>query len=159
MKRFTLIALAVFLLLIYSCKKDKQENQKEETYFTADKDNVNWGSKPGTFAELAAKDYYMTGHKGEERLVINMSTNSLNQYVLVNAKTEYYITIGRDAVVASYTPDETANNTIKVTNYDMKKVIMTGEFDIRFKKVTGGDSYPATVAFTNGKFKLATATD
>jgi hypothetical protein len=160
MKTLTLMALSVLCLLTCACKKDKQQKEVSNLYLTANKDNANWVTTWHTFAEIGgAKNYRLIGNKGEEHLNIGVTTNSLNQYVLVSDKTEFYITVGQDVLVARYILDESASNTIDVTNYDMKRVIMEGNFKLTFKRVTGQDSYPTTVTFTNGKFRVSKAYD
>lgn len=160
MNKFILTVLSALCLLACACKKDNQKKEASDLYFTANKDNVSWVSTGHSFAEVGgAKNFYLGGNKGEEHLTIRMTMNSLNEYVLVTDKTEFLITVGQDAGVARYVLDEQAANTINITNYDMKKVIMEGNFKLTFKKATGLDGYPATVTFTDGKFKLSKAYD
>jgi hypothetical protein len=157
MKNFTLIALALLSLIICSCKKDKQSPY----YLTANKDNTNWKADipgSGISNETAKNEYYVYGHNGEEHITINLLMNSQNQYELNKAKTQFTITVGLDAVSALYTLDDNANNTVTITNTNVNKRTMTGNFNLVFKKSSGHSSYPATVTFTNGKFLLATST-
>ncbi|WP_295770842.1 DUF6252 family protein [uncultured Mucilaginibacter sp.] len=159
MKKLTCIVLATLSMFIISCKKDKDNEQKQDFYFTADKNNEKWVAQFVAFGENGAKNYVLVGNKLEEHLRINITTNSLNQYVVIAPKTEFIITIGQDAVVARYILDEDATNKVNVTSYDTTKVIMKGNFNIYLKKVTGDNTYPATINFSSGNFKLTKAYD
>jgi len=159
MKRFILIALSAICLFASACKKDKQTKQ-DEMYLTATKDNAKWVTNWHTFGEVdSAKNFIILGSKGEEHLRIRLTTNSLNQIIMDAAKTELHITIGLDAVAARYVLDNSATNTVNITNYDAKSVIMEGNFQLKFKKLSSLDGFPATVTFTDGKFKVSKAYD
>jgi len=159
MKKLILIVLSAICLFASACKKDKQ-TKKDEMYLTATKDNAKWVTNWHTFGEVdGAKNYILLGTKGEEHLRVRVTTNSLNQFVLDTEKTEFHITIGLDAVAARYILDESTENIVDITNYDTRRVIMEGNFKLKFKKLSGLDGYPATVTFTDGKFKVSQAYD
>jgi len=160
MNRFIITALSVFCLLASACKKDKQAKEPDNLYLTATKDNTNWITNWHTYADVdAAKNYVLVGINKEENINIRLTVNSSNQYVLVEDKTVFYITVGQDAIVARYTPDNSAGNTVNVTNHDIKNALIEGNFNIKFKKISGADTYPATVNFTDGKFRMSKAYD
>jgi hypothetical protein len=160
MNKFILTVLSALCLFACACKKDKQQKKASDLYLTANKDNANWVTNWHTFGEVGgAKNYQLIGNKGEEHLYIKLTMNNLNQFVLDNDKTEFHITIGLDAVAARYVLDNGTTNTVNVTNYDAKSVIMEGNFQLKFKKLSGLDGYPATVTFTDGKFKVSKAYD
>jgi hypothetical protein len=94
---------------------------------------------------------------GEEHLYINFTSNSPNSYQLNKAKTNFNITVGQDAVSANYVLDESKINTANITDINVAKKTINGNFTLYFKKTNGFESYPANIAFTNGKFYLTTS--
>ncbi|MVN92591.1 hypothetical protein [Mucilaginibacter aquatilis] len=159
MRKLALVVFAVLSVIIGSCRKDSKPIEKQDFYFTANKNNESWVAQFVAFGENGAKNYVLVGNKLEEHFRINITTNSLNQYVVIAPKTEFIITVGQDAVVARYILDEDATNKVNVTSYDTTKVIMKGNFNIYLKKVTGDNNYPATINFSSGNFKLTKAYD
>ena len=178
MKRFPLIVLTLLTVFTISCKKDKNVRKNSDYYLSAMKNNVAWnspsvdeqssasGSQQLSFAGTPFyNSYYTTSANneiiiiasvGEEHLYINMLSNGPNSYQFDKAKTKFYITVGQDAMGADYALDDSKTNTANITNMNVAKKTISGNFILNFKKVYGHESYPATVAFTNGKFYLTT---
>jgi hypothetical protein len=178
MKKFTLIILALVTVFTISCKKDKDVRKNSDYYLSANKNNASWTSPSfngqattSSSQQLTAgvypiqNSYYtkpsdneiiVVANVGEEHLYIYLLESSPNAYQLNKAKTSFYITVGQDAVSAKYVLDESQTNTANITNINISKKTISGNFILNFKKANGHESYPTTIAFTDGKFHLTT---
>jgi len=177
MKRLTFVVLALVAVFTISCKKEKNMPKNDEYYLSAVKDNFAWNS-PSFNGQSAASNmlagapfrnsYYLitpdneilvVANVGEEHLSVYFTSVSPNSYQLNKSKTIFNITIGQDAVSANYVLDESKTNTANITNVNVAKKAINGNFVLNFKKANGFESYPATIAFTNGKFYLTTSSN
>jgi hypothetical protein len=176
MKRITLITLTLLTFFTFSCKKDKNVRIDNDFYISANKDNVAWISKFQNNTTMPSNNglslagasqfpncYYSTpssnellliGNAGEEHLRINFTASNPNQYQLDKTKTKFIITVGQDVVVANYVLDEGKSNIANITNINTSNYIVSGNFMLHFKKASGHESYPTTIVFTDGKFRL-----
>ena|GEM_PF-3993027 len=178
MKKFTFIILALVTVFTISCKKDKDARKNSDYYLSANKNNASWTSP--SFGEQATtsssqqiaanvfpiqNSYYtkpsynelvVVANVGEEHLYINLFASSPNAYQFDKTKTKFYITVGQDAISARYVLDENKTNTANITDINISKKTIRGNFILNFKKANGHESYPTTIAFTDGKFFLTT---
>ncbi|WCT12889.1 DUF6252 family protein [Mucilaginibacter jinjuensis] len=156
MKNLTVSLLALFAVLMFSCKKDKQADTPNIYYIKASKNGVSWSTKSYSIfnAQKTKPDTIVVGGSlGEEHISILAKLNSQGNYIPDPAKTTFYTTIGQDVIMSTYTLDTTKDNTISVTKPSSSEI--QGTFTLTFKKTGVADSNPATVTFNQGEFKSA----
>lgn len=158
--KFTFTVLVLLSTLIFACKKDTQITGYNNYYFRAQNNSSLWDATQGAYLtpsnnKLDTLTFF--GSKGEEHLSVIIYKNSTDQYKLDLTKTKFYTTVGQDAVASSYLLDSTAANKLNF-NISTQNQIAAGNFNLSFKKVSGADSFPATVVFTEGEFILPRAT-
>jgi len=157
MKKLTLITLVLFALLAASCTKNAPMDccmAPAAPYFNAEKDSKSWIGLPEAF-KTSTDSLTITGRKTEENLLIRIKYTGKGNYVLNSHQGKYYMTVGQDVMVAEYILDDTAPNTLEVTEYDTTKGFISGKFSITLKKIYGNpnEAYPATIKFLNGTFR------
>lgn len=148
--------MAVFAVLMFSCKKDKQQDNPNNYFIKASKNGIAWSTKSySVFNTQKNKPdtIVVGGSLGEEHISILAKLNSQGNYVPDPVKTTFYLTLGQDVIMSTYTLDTTKDNTISVTKPSSDEI--EGTFTLTFKKTGVTDSNPATVTFTQGEFKSA----
>jgi len=156
MKKLTIGFLALFSVLMFSCKKDKQSDNLNNYFIKANKNGVAWSTKSySVFKTQKAKPdtVVVGGSLGEEHVSILAKLNSQGNYIPDPAKTTFYTTLGQDVIMNTYTLDTTQNNTISITKPSIGEI--QGTFNLTFKKTGIPDSDPATITFNQGEFKSA----
>ncbi|MDB5112575.1 MAG: hypothetical protein JWR67_3689 [Mucilaginibacter sp.] len=151
MKRILYLSIAIVCLLSASCRKD----QVAVNGITATKDLTPWNTTDvyTGFKPLSTKDtLFITGHNGEENIIIAIKQKGAGTYQPGEFKAYFYTTIGQDVIVSKYQLYNDPANTIVITDYDETKQIIKGTFTLVFKSTyIYNNTLPDKVTFTNGK--------
>ena len=107
---------------------------------------TTYTSDTTTITRLVASQWLSLSHIPITKGTFNLSDSSIRQKLQIEAR--YDLLEGGDAISDSYYLSGSTNNWIRITRYDSKKEIVTGEFTLRLINRSG-----KIVHFTNGLFK------
>jgi hypothetical protein len=151
MKKLLIAGIAFCCLLIYSCKKDNQ-NVVADLFIGAMRHGAAWVAKPNAYYLSNKDSLQIRGFKaaGEESLYFNLKFSGKGTYSIKSGQSQYYTTIGLDAITGSYKLDTTLTNTVTINNFDVATNIANGTFQLNFIKTSGVGA--DKLSFTGGKF-------
>jgi hypothetical protein len=148
-----LIAAIAILAISFGCKNNKCCTPPKETNtIVALKNNAEWRTDGYLTQYHARKDTVLLwGTKGDESLTMQFKKTG-DGYTLIDA--HFTILLGGDVIMATYILDTSKSNTFStITNTND---LMEGTFELNFKLTYGygTNTYPGTVVFKGGQFKI-----
>jgi len=145
-----LIAAIALMATSFGCKKTNCCVLPEETNaIIALKGSDEWRTTGYLFKYNTRTDTVaVVGSKGRDNLTITIKKSG-NKYVMIEAT--FYDLTG-DIINADYALDTSKTNSFETTTSTSE--LLEGKFNLYFKLVHGDSTYPKTVVFKNGLFRI-----
>ncbi|OCX50351.1 hypothetical protein BEL04_21425 [Mucilaginibacter sp. PPCGB 2223] len=166
-----LLSVLIVACLIFSINCTKVDNKEHPVccvlpqpaaFIFAQKNGVSW-SAIAYNAAIVQDSLKITGHMDDtEVLGITIKYNGTGQYTLTGNQVYYHNTTSPMVALvnlSNYTLDNTAANTLSISNYDSSANTVSGTFSIVLTKTYGAPNtgFPQNINFLNGNFKLPLA--
>ena len=156
MKKLLFISLASISLFASSCKKGQADYpaccaMNIPSSIVAEKNSVAWIGRAEAF-RVNADTIAISGRQTEQMLTMKIKFTGKGIYPLRAGQATHYLTVGGDVSVAEYVVDDTAVNTLEITEYNDTRQYIKGKFSLTMKLAYANGNYPATIKFDKGTF-------